>query len=680
MRNFVHVPLKEPDQESKMYEIRILNLYHGQSDDEIRISITTQAVKEGLSHADIPEEARWEALSYTWGSKLQLQCEIHVETGTEAATFVVFENLYHALVQLRHPDKDRRLWIDAICIDQSDTEESRKEKSWQIPIMHEIYSLAVRTIIWLGEAYDDSDYAITFLQELGQTFVFDTVTSETRVYARQATKRVLDLENGGRDGMAWESQEHRSVCSLFARDWFSRVWIRQEVFAASNSSIVLCGACSLQLVDFRNAVHFLAIRGLDVRSPKHATELTHFKRVVTVCQKDYANIPTVMDQIRIGECSVPQDKIYGCLGILKIMLGSAFVSKIPTHYPPTVDLFKEFFLQYIRQYGTIRLLSGAGLCQRSLLGGPTWVPDWLTDFARLDFSGECAASHSMFAEAQYLDPNVLHIKACVAIEVARVDTLRLVENLSSDKFEEAYAELSRFMQAHLQPDDPFQMHAFVKALCSPLTSLQVPTERLENMLKDMEEFARATMDPEKFSHGLSGRLLDPKHLYNYQTCIRHFMQQSVPFIFSDDGHVGVGAHQSEPGDLVAAVLGSTHLFQLRPMLTSPSESRTYHQLVGSCYMHGYNWGEALLGPLPPGVTADLRPSPDGGAHFTYYVDKLTGDVDFWDPRIDWSVLTSAQNESAPTINPPPGQPRRKVPTAAYFRIHHGTKIDDIFLV
>lgn len=67
MQTFVHVPLKELNQDSKTYEIRILTLHHGRPDGKIRIDITTQAVKEGLSHADVPKEAHWEALSYTWG-------------------------------------------------------------------------------------------------------------------------------------------------------------------------------------------------------------------------------------------------------------------------------------------------------------------------------------------------------------------------------------------------------------------------------------------------------------------------------------------------------------------------------------------------------------------------------------------------------------------------------------
>src|SRR5436190_22184539 len=60
----------------------------------------------------------YEALSYTWGSAKKTFNII-----VNGCTMGVTQNLYVALQHLRFEDRDRILWIDAVCIDQSDLQE-----------------------------------------------------------------------------------------------------------------------------------------------------------------------------------------------------------------------------------------------------------------------------------------------------------------------------------------------------------------------------------------------------------------------------------------------------------------------------------------------------------------------------------------------------------------------------
>jgi hypothetical protein len=71
-----------------------------------------------LAYATFVSRPEYEALSHTWGSPDQVKA---VELNGYPVN--IRENLWSALVNLRHARKERVLWIDAICINQADVEE-----------------------------------------------------------------------------------------------------------------------------------------------------------------------------------------------------------------------------------------------------------------------------------------------------------------------------------------------------------------------------------------------------------------------------------------------------------------------------------------------------------------------------------------------------------------------------
>jgi hypothetical protein len=90
---------------------------------------------------------QYEALSYVWGSPVgdkRILC-----SGKE---LFVTTNCLSALRYLRRKHKPRILWIDAICIDQT----SLSERSHQVELMGEVYSMAHKTLIWLDPGTNDS--------------------------------------------------------------------------------------------------------------------------------------------------------------------------------------------------------------------------------------------------------------------------------------------------------------------------------------------------------------------------------------------------------------------------------------------------------------------------------------------------------------------------------------------
>ena len=83
------------------------------------------------------------AVSYMWGD-----ARITNTILVNGQTFSVRRNLWNLLEQLRRDGHQCRLWIDAICIDQT----SLDERSHQVAMMGAIYPKAAGMLSWLGLA------------------------------------------------------------------------------------------------------------------------------------------------------------------------------------------------------------------------------------------------------------------------------------------------------------------------------------------------------------------------------------------------------------------------------------------------------------------------------------------------------------------------------------------------
>lgn len=96
-----------------------------------------------LSLFQSPLTIGYEALSYVWGD-----ISAKEEAYCDGARIYLTANLASALRQLRPAKGKRVMWVDAICINQSDSE----EKAHQIRLMGKMYQRAKCVLVWLGEA------------------------------------------------------------------------------------------------------------------------------------------------------------------------------------------------------------------------------------------------------------------------------------------------------------------------------------------------------------------------------------------------------------------------------------------------------------------------------------------------------------------------------------------------
>lgn len=148
-------------------QIRILTLHPGSIRDKIEISIH----HELFTATSTPT---YEALSYTWGPPENPKSIRVRQNGLKNLS--VTRNLDVALKHLRHETETQELWIDAICIDQSNL----KERGSQVQRMGEIYKRADRVVVWLGPEADDSTHAMDLLRSLASKLEIDWATKAVR--------------------------------------------------------------------------------------------------------------------------------------------------------------------------------------------------------------------------------------------------------------------------------------------------------------------------------------------------------------------------------------------------------------------------------------------------------------------------------------------------------------------
>jgi len=199
----------------------------------------SQRIECRLCHAPFTNTSQYEALSYTWGDPSITKCIV-----LEGAPFKVTENLKSALRHLRHSDIARTLWVDAICIDQSNI----PERNVQVHRMGDIYYRTRQVIVWLGPEVSGSNKAIEKLVELARLWRL----KEDDFYKEQLQTCYGSSDaNGPHEPRVWEA-----VRDLFNQPLWRRMWTIQEASTSAGVSFQ-CGSKSMDFEIFEDAIRFI---------------------------------------------------------------------------------------------------------------------------------------------------------------------------------------------------------------------------------------------------------------------------------------------------------------------------------------------------------------------------------------------------------------------------------------
>jgi Heterokaryon incompatibility protein (HET) len=247
------------------------------------------------------------ALSYVWGDFTpcrSILCNgenLHVTT-----------NLYEALYQIWQQHPRRKIWADALCINQNDP----IEKSEQVRNMGEVYYSAQEVLIWLGKQIDDTDVE----------YLFSCVTKRARkMRAGLACSECGEIDwhlhscSACPPSFHIEAREqHQRMEALLSKvrsnQWFRRMWTFQEICLAGVATVHL-GARSIAWKDLA--------QGLVAYFPRkpHDPWLAEMKWVT-----EYRGAVDLPDKMRMASlmratcqriASEPRDKVYALLGLLR---------------------------------------------------------------------------------------------------------------------------------------------------------------------------------------------------------------------------------------------------------------------------------------------------------------------------------------------------------------------------
>ncbi|KAF4633144.1 hypothetical protein G7Y89_g4978 [Cudoniella acicularis] len=589
-------------------EIRLITLLAGSFSDKVEVRI---------HHAAFPDDKttvpKFEALSYTWGV-IGNPVEITVGThspGAILARLPVSKNLATALPYLRHEEKDRTLWIDAICINQED----HNERSSQVQKMGRIYSQAERVLAWLGPAESHSHHAIETLDSLAARISVDWSTQEIQP--------ISDKLNEWADlmiSLPFNDADWDAIQSLCSRSWFERLWIRQEIWLANKADLI-CGNSVLSWESFRKAIWCIynKPRTIEVESFWDRMELLE----TLVNNNDCGSLGYEIFRSRHSKCLDPRDRIYAMLGLITEDKSQWTVT--PDYSTNVSHVYKNVAIGYIDAFSDLNFLRfcdiGARECGRDL---PSWAPDWQCLLSSAPLLPTYSA-HGLASAKIRFEGDTLHALGLLIGSVKIAAEIKMDSNMF---YGDAVLDIQHFAAPHMPDTTEPQYQVQLDALCRTL----VVDEFEEPPSPSLTEMAARTALSKMLRctrTDCNSLLIDDRDIQLYLNkaqwcCTRRSL------ISTSNGLLGLAPKATQVGDIVCVLLGCTNPLVMR----RTTENSNRYEVVGECYVDSIMRGEAFLGPLPEGITQVTKFDEQLGYDRQAFLNHHTSKIQFVDPRYD----------------------------------------------
>ncbi|KAE9375893.1 HET-domain-containing protein [Stipitochalara longipes BDJ] len=574
-------------------EFRLVEILPGKPDDIVCCHLFTARVRDS---------PKYEALSYTWGSpddKQSIQCK--GTAGDRVGHLPVTQNCAAALRRLRLEDSPRTVWIDSICIDQTEV----SEKNHQLGLMAQIYTQAERVVIHLGESSDDSDSAIGWLHQIDDP---DFDSKSPGFYQDSDDEKVIRPET-------------QMLESLFSRPWFNRIWVLQEAIL-SKTAIVYCGEKTISWDAIKQFKQFNV-------SAKWIEHLPHIigRRQITpndTIAVEYDVLKELL-QARHCESTDPRDKIYALLPLLSHAGIKPDIIPNYNHSPSRV--YTDVALYLMKRIGLELLCAVNGPSQ--LPGLASWVPDWSIRVQRpmlgLNMqhrfwskyhTGQPQPAFTLERTEQN-DTLSVHIKT-KAFRLGKitgigdpcaddadippfrqwktlVPTPDLKTDTSQDQPQEHATNSDIGAAQELADRATGSLDSSAGSAARPMPSTSTVTEPCGNDRRDgkpgdvFEYTVRFITDDGEEANKIRIRKWMKGLPPSYRTQVRKILEacRGRRFLVTENGYMGLAPLDAESGDIVFIIPGVSVPFVLR-------EEDGGFRLIGECYVQNVMDGEVMV--------------------------------------------------------------------------------------
>jgi hypothetical protein len=565
-------------------EIRLLHLPPGRWRGPILCSLST---------VSLDDKPHYEALSYCWGNQAIVK-PICLDSHLRHVT----TNLEAALRRLRHRDRPRCLWVDALCINQADD----IEKSHQVNLMKEIYSNAAEVLLWLGD-YSERTIPARILEALGGS------ASTSPTHNTAATR--ADIEKAFSFTHRLSIDQHftstpkdiRQLMMLVDQPWWDRIWTVQEAILPRKATIMY-GEMQMPWSTISSAAgnwfKHRAQKCCRLNSPETEQMMIKFYYKVNAIEYQRGErygLLKLLHRFRDRVASDPRDMVFGLLGLVPSGIDSPAI--IADYSMSTVGVYIGLTLNSIKRSGDLfSLLRMREQLQTRMPNLPSWVPDWAAqicpdakssadEFMRLSLYPFYQASSTATAVLRASEnPSALALAGVVVDEVATLGQVCNPATLAEWKMvHQSWSALLPHNGTDFAayPGGGTYGDAFWRLLTRDVIGDIVPSgDSVAGTLR------RAT------AYDLPLVLSD----YDHDTrvhCQFHFQDQRL--LITKKGLIGLGSQDMLVGDTVHVLLGGRVPFILRPVNEPHNAGQVpsprCFRYVCDAYVHGIMDGEGL---------------------------------------------------------------------------------------
>lgn len=547
----------------------------------------------------------YDAISYAWGGE-----DASSKISVDGKDLPITPSVHEILCQLYKSNPARKIWIDAICINQADN----AEKAQQVRRMHEIYGAARQVVVWLGSAGDRSDLAMDNIPMLHGKFPNTPGWLGPKVGPELWVETQLDaMERYGLPN--WSDPVWPALRALLDRSVFRRLWIVQEVVLAKVIT-VLCGNKKVNWTLLFGLIFSLDKAGLLVLIEGTSVSRGYedgflFPYGLGASRDAYAmgrlgnDMKPFMFFVRAGrmrQVTEPVDRIYGFLGLAsqsaRECIRVDYSENGRAQYWKTYIRYSKLFLAEDKELALLSMASS----QYKPNGLPSWCPNFNACKDESSNFGQQRGYQAGFGYELTRAVRTIITPGLNSIQVPgfRIDTVMHVGGSpapgtvkSQALADEALAWEAECFELSMNTysvaiDNEQLMIKAVESYVRTLMANRISTQShspAPPLYEDLQRarFRRKHHDTDARTWDWNAAKIDSmEDLRSAERCMGKVTRHQGCRFFSTHGNrFGLGPRDTKPGDVVCVLYSAAPVFILR---FEPEERGA--RLVGDAYVDG----------------------------------------------------------------------------------------------